>query len=70
MMKPEWKELAPGIFWCRGCGCIKIVREGKKTKYATPRREKLRRKMSRINPLFLSQKELIELNLEDMEDGT
>lgn len=46
-MKPEWKELAPGLFWCRGCGCVKIVREGKRTRYITPRREKERRAHSK-----------------------
>ena len=46
MMKPEWKRLDAGnneVYWCRGCGCVKIVQVGKKTKYATPRREKERR---------------------------
>lgn len=42
-MKPEWKEIAPGVYWCRGCGCIKLLRNGKKLKYETPRREKQRR---------------------------
>lgn len=43
MMQPEWKEIAPGLFWCRGCGCIKIVHKDKRTRYSTPRREKERR---------------------------
>lgn len=46
-MKPEWEELAPGVFWCRGCGCIKIVKQGFRTRYQTPRRESERRKAKR-----------------------
>lgn len=43
-MQPEWKKLAPGIYWCQGCGCVKIVRKNKPTKYKVPRRESERRK--------------------------
>lgn len=42
-MQPEWKTLAPGIYWCQGCGCVKIEKPGKRTRYLTPRRERERR---------------------------
>ena len=44
-IKPEWKELAEGLYWCRGCGCVKIEHKDKDkaTRYLTPRRERERR---------------------------
>jgi len=54
MQKPEWVQIAwqdesslswsPDVWWCKGCGCIKIAETGKKTKYKVPRRERERRK--------------------------
>ena len=45
--KPEWKEIELGqydrIYWCKGCGCIKIDKLGRKIRYETPRRERQRR---------------------------
>ena len=50
--KPEWSLIVSGlahshmmkIEWCRGCGCLKITRDGnKKILYRVPRREKQRR---------------------------
>jgi len=43
MMRPEWRLLAPGVYWCRGCGCVKIETGCKKARYLTPRRERERR---------------------------
>lgn len=48
--KPEWKKLAPGVYWCRGCGCIKLSPIGGKhprPMYLVPRRERERRKAKR-----------------------
>lgn len=47
MMRPEWKQLAPGIFWCKGCGCVKLVKTNRRTRYITPRREKERRRLKK-----------------------
>jgi hypothetical protein len=53
-MKPEWKEVGAvqgvpygtygKIFWCKGCGCLKIEQLGSQARYLVPRREKERRK--------------------------
>lgn len=46
--KPEWVLVATAnngasVYWCRGCGCLKIVGFMRETRYRTPRRERLRR---------------------------
>lgn len=46
-MKPEWKELVQGVYWCKGCGCIKMLRKNKSILYLVPRREKERRNQIR-----------------------
>jgi len=52
-MKPEWVLINKGvyeykkIYWCKGCGCIKIEQSGVRTKYLVPRREKERRQAKR-----------------------
>ncbi len=51
MLKPEWQRVAfdligdsnTEIYWCKGCGCLKIVHVGRRTRYETPRRERERR---------------------------
>jgi hypothetical protein len=43
-MKPEWKKIAENIFWCRGCGCLKIIKDNNTIRYHTPKKEYLRRK--------------------------
>ena len=43
VVKPDWREIAAGVCWCRGCGCLKIQRPGLKALYLVPRREKERR---------------------------
>lgn len=49
MSKPEWKLIAPGVWWCKGCGRIKIVRDGGAPyRYLTPRRERDRRRDERV----------------------
>lgn len=46
-MKPEWKQLAPGVLWCQGCGCVKLT-SGTSTKYLVPRREAERRRATKL----------------------
>jgi hypothetical protein len=42
---PEWRTLAPGVKWCKGCGCVKLAPfEEKPVRYLVPRRERERRK--------------------------
>ena len=41
-MAAEWKEIAPNVFWCKGCGCVKIAGIVH-ARYLTPRHERERR---------------------------
>ena len=54
-MKPEWKCISTHgvdnkaneviVYWCKGCGCLKIVNSVTyKARYLTPRRERERRR--------------------------
>ena len=50
-MKPEWTligyddQQGQYIFWCRGCGCLKLesIYTATRTRYRVPRRERHRR---------------------------
>ena len=50
-MSAEWVKIAPGVFWCKGCGCIKfqphysikVKYSTTKWRYLVPQREKDRR---------------------------
>ncbi len=48
MSKPEWVELATGVYWCKGCGVVKLhMKGGKPARYKVPRREIERRRQKR-----------------------
>lgn len=47
MSKPEWKEISPNVFWCKGCGSIRLGRPSEWARYFVPRRERERREHDR-----------------------